>query len=162
MRPFSLNDADAVMELAGNPRVSETTLNIPHPYEPGMAEEFISGRQADWESGSAATFAITSASSDSLLGTIGLKIEGSEAEMGYWIGEPFWGSGYCTEATERILEFAFTELKLSRVIAEHLATNPASGRVMQKAGMVHVTSRRGPNRYGEEVDIEVCEKLSRG
>jgi [ribosomal protein S5]-alanine N-acetyltransferase len=57
--------------------------------------------------------------------------------MGYWIGVPYWGRGYCTEAAGALLAHAFGPLGLHRVHATHLTRNPASGRVMQKLGMRH-------------------------
>ncbi|HEY0008726.1 MAG TPA: GNAT family protein [Tepidisphaeraceae bacterium] len=58
------------------------------------------------------------------------------AELGYWIGVPHWGRGYCTEAAVAVVEFGFNQLGLRKVTCRHLACNPASGRVMAKAGMV--------------------------
>jgi RimJ/RimL family protein N-acetyltransferase len=57
-------------------------------------------------------------------------------DLGYWIGQPFWGRGLATEAVRAILDFGFRELGLNRVQASHLSRNPSSGRVMKKAGMV--------------------------
>ena len=57
--------------------------------------------------------------------------------MGYWVGAPYWGRGYCTEAARAILRYGFEELGLHRIHAQHFARNPASGRVMQKIGMVY-------------------------
>ena len=57
------------------------------------------------------------------------------AELGYWIGKPYWGQGYCTEAARATLDFGFEQLGLNRIFAHHFARNPASGRVMQKIGM---------------------------
>ena len=69
-------------------------------------------------------------------------VAGDQAELGYWIGKPFWGRGYCTEAAQALLRYAFTELGLVRVHSCHFARNPASGRVMQKIGMVKEGCRR--------------------
>ncbi|MEK4006743.1 GNAT family N-acetyltransferase [Paenibacillus sp. FSL H3-0333] len=58
-------------------------------------------------------------------------------EIGYWIGEAHWGHGYGTEAARAVIEFAFTEKKYHKVYARHFASNPASGRIMQKCGMTY-------------------------
>lgn len=137
LRPFTLADAKDVQRLAGNKAIADTTLNIPHPYEDGMAEAWISSHQPGFEAGDLAAFAITLKSSAELIGAISLKIDSEMrvAEMGYWIGVPFWGAGYCTEAAKRIVEHGFNELDLRRIHAMHLQRNPASGRVLEKVGM---------------------------
>jgi RimJ/RimL family protein N-acetyltransferase len=137
LRPFSMDDAPAVKDLAGEYEIAATTANIPHPYEDGMAEAWIGTHQEAFEKGEAVSFAIALRSGGQLLGAIGLGINqaNSLAEMGYWIGKPYWNRGYCTEAAGAVLEYAFSELGLNRVQARHMTKNPASGRVMQKIGM---------------------------
>ena len=68
-------------------------------------------------------------------GLIGCDADNRRAEAGYWLGEPYWGRGYATEALGALLAFAFTTLELNRVGARHFGSNPASGRVMEKCGM---------------------------
>jgi len=158
LRSFCLSDANEVQNLAGNFNVSKTTLNIPHPYEPGIAEEWIGTHQESWETMTGVVYAISLLESDQLAGAISLVIiDGKKGELGYWIGEPYWGNGYCTEATKAIIKFSFTLLDLQRVIAEHLASNPASGEVMKKAGMHHIETIQKDDRYGKMADIEVYE-----
>lgn len=137
LRPFELTDAPAVQRLAGAPEVADTTLLIPHPYPDGAAEQFIAGTHADLEKGENYVFAVTAASTGALYGSIGLKVASKHerGELGYWIGVPFWKRGYCTEAGQAVLRFAFTTLRLHSVNAHHFARNPASGRVLQKLGM---------------------------
>jgi RimJ/RimL family protein N-acetyltransferase len=84
------------------------------------------------------TLAITD-SSGTLVGAISLRLElGHErAELGYWIGVPYWGRGYATEAAGAMVGYGFDELGLNRIHAHHLARNPASGRVLEKTGFTH-------------------------
>jgi RimJ/RimL family protein N-acetyltransferase len=72
-----------------------------------------------------------------LLGAVGLRFEQAYAwaELGYWIGVRYWNKGYCTEAAQAVIDYAFAERGLNRVHARHFASNPASGRVMAKLGM---------------------------
>jgi RimJ/RimL family protein N-acetyltransferase len=72
-----------------------------------------------------------------MVGNVGLRLcpQHARGELGYLIGKRYWGRGYCTEAVRAALRYAFNELKLNRVFAEHFSRNPASGRVMQKTGM---------------------------
>ena len=158
LRSFHLEDASEVRALVENYNVSKTTLNIPYPYQSGMAETWINTHQDDWKAKTAAVYAITIQITGQLVGAISLvNIDGSRGELGYWIGEPYWGNGYCTEASSRLIPFSFNELGLGRIVAEHLATNPASGQVMIKAGMHHVETVLKHDRNQKDASIEVYE-----
>jgi [ribosomal protein S5]-alanine N-acetyltransferase len=126
LRPFTLADAAEVQRLAGDPQVSGTTLNIPHPYPDGAAEEWIAGHAPAWAARSSVTFAIVTHAGE-LRGAIGLALRATHqrAEVGYWIGRPWWGQGLATEAVNAMLAFAFHDLQLNRVQATHLIRNPA-------------------------------------
>ncbi|HEX8695123.1 MAG TPA: GNAT family N-acetyltransferase [Longimicrobium sp.] len=136
LRPFQAGDAAVVQRLAGAPEVAMMTQNIPHPYEDGMAEAWIASHGPAWEEGSLLALAITSAH-DGLVGTVSLRLTPAHrrAELGYWVGVPFWNQGYVTEAAAALVDFGFRQLGLNRIQARHLTRNPASGRVMQKLGM---------------------------
>jgi RimJ/RimL family protein N-acetyltransferase len=150
LRPFSPADAPAVQRLAGDAAIAEMTLNIPHPYVNGMAESWIATHPDAWAAGTAVTFAITTKTHD-LCGVVSLHIVRAHdrGELGYWIGRPYWGQGFATEAVGALLAFAFGTLALHRVEASHLPRNPASGRVMQKVGMQREGLHRGRYRKGE-------------
>jgi [ribosomal protein S5]-alanine N-acetyltransferase len=137
LRPFSISDADVVMTLAGTKQVYATTLNVPYPYEPGMAEKWISTHASQFYNGTGLTLAITLKRTGEIVGTIGIGItkQHSRAELGYWIGHEYWGNGYCTEAAKAIIEYAFNVVKLHKITSRFMEVNPASGRVMEKAGM---------------------------
>lgn len=158
LRPFRTADADDVQRLAGDRAVADTTLNIPHPYEDGLAEKWISNHRDWFEQGEQAVFAITLRSDDTLLGALGLRVtpDDQRAELGYWIGKPYWGQGYCTEAARNVLRFGFEQLDLNRIYAHHLSRNPASGRVMQKIGMTHEGHlRQHVRKWGVFEDLEL-------
>lgn len=137
LRPFTLSDSEDVRILAGERDIADTTLNIPHPYEEGMAEKWISTHAAGFNENTSHTFAITDRKDGKFLGAIGLTMQRthSRAELGYWIGKPYWKNGYCTEAAHAVLEYGFTVLRLNRIFATFMTRNPASGRVMEKLGM---------------------------
>ncbi len=138
LRPFYLSDAKEVQALAGHSKIADVTLNVPHPYLDGMAEDWIGSHKKNWESKQAYIFAITSSHGGKLVGCVSLiKRSEKEAEVAYWVGVPYWGLGYCTEAAKGIIKFAFEQLDLERVMGLHLTRNPASGRVMLKVGMLH-------------------------
>jgi [ribosomal protein S5]-alanine N-acetyltransferase len=139
LRPFELTDAKEVQRLAGDRALADTTLEIPHPYEEGIAEKWISTHRQKFENGEMVNVAIILLETEGLIGAMGLTIvpRFERAELGYWIGKPYWGNGYCTEAARAVLEYGFTTLKLNRIHAHHFKRNPASGRVLEKLGMVH-------------------------
>jgi RimJ/RimL family protein N-acetyltransferase len=93
------------------------------------------------------------------MGTIGLNNifqEYQRAELGYWIGKPYWRKGYCTEAAEAVLRYGFQVLGLNRVYATHMTRNPRSGRVMQKIGMKHEGQmRQAWKRWNKFEDVEM-------
>jgi RimJ/RimL family protein N-acetyltransferase len=55
-------------------------------------------------------------------------------EVGYWLGAPYWGQGYCTEALHAVIDYAFTDLDHEALHAGARVTNPASRRVLEKCG----------------------------
>ena len=136
-RPFRLADAANVQRLAGDWSIADTTLNVPHPYEDGMAEQWIATHRPRFQRGELVTLAITLRDSGELIGALGLRLDASfdMAALGYWIARAHWNSGYCTEAAALAVDYGFGVLQLNRIHANHLARNPASGRVMQKIGM---------------------------
>jgi [ribosomal protein S5]-alanine N-acetyltransferase len=90
LRPFTLQDAPAVKDLAGEREIAATTANIPHPYQDGMAEEWINTHQEAFDKGESVTFAIVRNADKQLVGAIGVHIYtiNQLADMGYWIGKP--------------------------------------------------------------------------
>ena len=156
LRPFQAGDAAHVQRLAGDRAVAATTTNIPHPYEDGMAEEWIAGHEEQFRAQEAGVFAITLREGGALVGAISLfgMIPEHRAEMGYWIGVPHWNHGYCTEAACTVLDFGFRTLRLNRMYATHFARNTASGRVMQKLGMTYEgTQRQHVKKWGVYDDL---------
>ncbi|NWG16704.1 MAG: GNAT family N-acetyltransferase [Chloroflexi bacterium] len=156
LRQLEMADAPAIQELAGHPAIAATTLSIPHPYPDGAAEAWIRGTHESFERGEDYVFAIIRKSSGVFLGTIrlGIQTEHQRGELGYWIGKPYWGQGYATEAVSRVIRFGFLERQLNRIHASYFTTNPASARVMQKAGMKYEgILRQHIRKNGELIDL---------
>jgi [ribosomal protein S5]-alanine N-acetyltransferase len=161
LRAFTLADAPRVQELAGAREVASTTLTMPHPYEDGMAEAWIQGHAPAWEAGKRLTLAVTS-QADGLIGVMGLNLEPTHrhAEIGYWIGVPYWSRGYATEAAVAVLAYGFGELGLHRIVGRYFARNPASGGVLRKLGMRHEgTLREHVWKWDRFEDLECCAVL---
>jgi len=145
LRPFLPEDAAAVQRLAGGRDIAASTLTVPHPYPDGAAEEWIGTHATAWAEQRVLTLAVTMPDEDVLVGAVGLELAMADrrAELGYWIGIPWWNRGYATEASQAIIGFGFTSLGLHRIMARHMARNPASGRVMEKLGMQREGVLRG-------------------
>ena len=157
LRPFNLDDAQELQRLIGERDIASTTLRIPHPYEDGMAEQWIGTHQEAFDKGERVEFAIVHGEQGFLIGGIGLGInkEYESAELGYWIGKPYWNNGYCTEAAQATLRYGFEVLGLNRIHATHMTRNPASGRVIQKIGMKHEGClRQHIKKWGQFEDFE--------
>ena len=152
LRPFRLADAPEVRRLAGDREIAAATLRIPHPYEEGMAENWIRSQKDS----TGMVFAVTHTAQGDFIGAIGLNVnrDFDHAELGYWLGTAYWRQGYATEAARAMLEFGFHTLGLHRIHAHHFLRNPASGRVMQKIGMVREGHlRQHVKKWGQYEDI---------
>ena len=144
LRPFTLADAPRVQALAGERAIAAATLHIPHPYEDGMAEAWIETHQEKFEKHEEIIFAVTLRIDSSVIGAISLVLDRADenAELGYWVGKPFWNRGCATEAATAVIHYAFTTLRLHRVYARLWKRNAASARVLQKIGMKHEGCQR--------------------
>ena len=138
LRPYSAADAPEACRLAGDVRIADTTVAIPHPYSQEAANAWIATHAKGFEQKTEMIFAVETKSDHQLTGTVSLlNITGAHAraELGYWIGVENWAKGFGTEAVLRLIQFASEELGITRFTALCFARNPASARVMEKAGL---------------------------
>ncbi|GLX66744.1 N-acetyltransferase GCN5 [Paenibacillus glycanilyticus] len=144
-------DAEAIQSLANDKELADTTLGIPHPYPEGAAFHFVQARRDAALRGDGYSFAVKRKEDGAFLGIVGLHVNKTHhmGELAYWIGKPYWRNGYCSEAAERVLQFAFDELMLNRVYAAAMTRNPASYKVMEKIGMKFEGILRSHIRKGE-------------
>jgi RimJ/RimL family protein N-acetyltransferase len=134
LRPLLPSDASRLAQLANNEKVAINLRDaFPHPYTLKDAEEFIARVNA---MDPPTIFAIIY--NDEHVGNIGLARLSDAyrmtAEVGYFIGEPYWGKGIATEALRQVTEFGFRELGLARIHTGVFEYNPASMRVLEKCG----------------------------
>jgi ribosomal-protein-alanine N-acetyltransferase len=158
LRPLTMEDIPALLPLIGAREVAATTLRIPHPYTVEDAKLFLEYCDGVWAKSEGARFGIFLRDGEKLCGGIGLEShrEHNQAELGYWLGVPFWGSGYCTEAVRVVLAYGFGTLCLNRIHAGHYSGNPASGRILRKVGMSYEGRlRQHILKWGEYVDVEL-------
>jgi RimJ/RimL family protein N-acetyltransferase len=129
LRAPSMSDVSALVALAGNRRVAENTARIPHPYIAADAEGLLASIN---HKASETVFAIEL--DGALIGMSGLDPRTDGAELGYWLGVPFWGCGYATEAVRAVIDYAFSELGHEVLHSGARVSNPASRRVLEKCG----------------------------
>jgi RimJ/RimL family protein N-acetyltransferase len=135
LRPPRKADAEGLAALAGNLKVARMTARIPHPYSVEDARRWIAETRSVHERGNGRRFAILV--DEALAGAIGIEGSGDgRYELGYWIGEPWWGAGIATEAATAIIRFARDSLGANTLEAGCLYGNPASARVLAKCGFV--------------------------
>ncbi|HTW57656.1 MAG TPA: GNAT family protein [Terriglobales bacterium] len=160
LRPYRQQDIQELVPLIGTREVAATTLRIPHPYSEQDARDFL----ARISEGDEVRLAITLLAEGHLIGGVGLRLDPQHqnAELGYWLGVPYWGHGYGTEAAREMLRYGFEGLGLHRIHASHFAHNPASGRILRKLGMRYEGCQREHLRKWDRfVDSELYGLLRR-
>jgi len=154
LRAYREDDIAELLPLIGTREVAATTLRIAHPYTEQDARAFFALAQDPdklW-------LAITLRADGRQIGGIGLRLEPQHqhGELGYWLGLPYWGQGYATEAAREMLRYGFEELGLHRIFASHFKQNPASGRILKKLGMRYEGCQREHLRKWDQfVDSEL-------
>ncbi len=133
LRPPRPADIPAMTVWLSDFDVAKMTSRVPHPYSEADAEDFIAAAPQH-------RFVIARKDSGLFMGMTGLHAD-EECEFGYWLGKPFWGMGYATEAARRLVRFAFEELGLNHISAGWYHDNPASGHVLAKLGARHNGSK---------------------
>lgn len=145
VEPYGLAHAPEFQVLAADPRIAATTL-VPHPYPAGGAVQFA--REAARARRRREAFSFAVLVGEAVVGSCSLKnVDGDarQAEIGYWIGVPYWGRGYASAAVQLVTAFGFETLGLGRIVAEVLDGNEASARVLEKAGYRPVRTFANPN-----------------
>ena len=141
----SLRRADEYPPLLDDRAVSRWLLRVPWPYHRSDAVAHVLRARRRRRSGTHLALAIIELDSDRLIGGIGLyHLEGEHrhAEVGYWLGRPYWGQGFASEALGAVLRAGFVDLRLHRVEAGVFPGNAASEHVLRKAGFVAEGIRR--------------------
>ena len=130
LRTPAIGDAPRLALLAGDYDVASMTGTIPHPYSEEMAVSWINSLHSGEEG---VAFAVDL--NGELIGCVGYReLDKSHAEMGYWIGKPYWGWGYATEAAKAVIGHIFARETYAYITAGHFKDNPASAKVIAKLG----------------------------
>lgn len=131
LRPPHVEDIPDIARLAADLRIASMLARMPHPYGEAEARAFVDGSR---KRASGCVYAITIADSGAFVGCAGLDAKEHGLELGYWIGEPFWGRGYATEAAHALVDVAFRASEIATLHVACRAINPASRRVIYKCG----------------------------
>jgi len=136
IRKWRMDDAPSLAKHANNRRVWLGLRDaFPHPYTIEDANRFLQGSVAG---APRKNFCIEI--DGVAVGGIGLRpgedVHRHTAEFGYWLAEEFWGKGIMTEVVPAFVDYCFKEFSLNRIYAEPFSNNPASARVLEKAGFV--------------------------
>lgn len=173
LRPFEPGDSETVERLANDREIAANTRGIEYPYPKGAASTWIDTHEGLWLTGKGVVFAIcnrgqaegvANCPEGALLGAMLLNLDSADhrGELGYWLGRAWWNLGIASEAARAVLQFGFDQLGLNRIDAHHLARNPASGRVLLKAGMLREgLLRQHARKWGEFHDVVLYGVLAR-
>lgn len=134
LRPFTINDLDSLVKYANNPKIANNlTDKFPYPYTRENGKMFIEFATKNTPTN---IFAIDI--NGEACGGIGIHpqedVHRKNAELGYWLAEPFWGNGIIPKAIIQIVEYGFMNFDINRIFARPYGTNTASQRVLEKAG----------------------------
>jgi len=138
LRKIHSGDISSLLKYCNNKKISDQIINMPYPFGEEDAIFRMNFVLQGFKNKERYVFAITFREIQKLIGQIGLHLDkdNDSAQLGYWIGEPFWGKGIATEATAAILNFGFKKLNLNKIYATHFPDNKASGKVMLNNKMI--------------------------
>lgn len=138
-----LNDAEAVVRLVNTPDIARMVSSMPYPYTRDDAVKWISGKWRADSQGEAYELIIERLEDGAVVGATGAICTGEGVyEIGYWIGVPYWGMGYATEAAQGVIDILRGHMQAGRVEAGYFTDNPASKRVQEKLGMRYTGETR--------------------
>jgi ribosomal-protein-alanine N-acetyltransferase len=126
-------DVPQFVPLLGDYDVAKNLSRVPYPYSEEDGYSFVELARQKWTLKQDYCFCILRKADDAFIGICGVHPERGW-EMGYWLGKPYWGHGYATEAGTSLLGFGFDVLGADRLAGEWFHDNPASGRVLEKLG----------------------------
>ena len=158
IREWKLEDADGLAEMLNNKNILNNLRDgLPYPYTKNDAQEYITSMlSAD----KTKTFAFAITVDDKVVGSIGVfrcdNIHFRTAEMGYYIGESYWGKGWGTSAVKQACSYVFEHTDIIRIFAEPFAYNMASCRVLEKSGFqFEGLLRNNAFKNGKVVDMKM-------
>ena len=161
LRPWRLDDRDDLLRYANNRNIWRNLRDLfPHPYLPEHADAWLGFAAAPEPPEGIYAIEVNGAAVGTLAIERGKDIESNVAEIGYWLGEPFWGKGIMTAALRTATTHALSSPDLFRLYAPVFAWNAPSMRVLEKCGYVReAVLRRGGIKDGTVVDRVVYARV---
>lgn len=159
LRPFRISDAKSLTHHANNRKIAMRLRDrFPFPYTMQDAKRFLGAVTKRDEH--ATEFVLAIEVEGEAVGGIGViigtDIERVSGELGYWLGEDYWGRGIVTAAIRQFAPWAMERFNLTRLHADTFHDNPASARVLEKAGFTRESiKRRAAIKNGEIKDLNV-------
>lgn len=139
LRPLTLRDAPAIQRLAGDPRVARRTASFTSPFSYPQSVKWTARALREVRACRALMRATTLRNTGEFAGVVSVRLtRKSPPELGYWLGVPFQGGGYCTEAVRALLRHLFRRPGVREVMGFCQEENVASARVMQRCGLCRV------------------------
>jgi RimJ/RimL family protein N-acetyltransferase len=135
LRPPGRQDLNQFVPLIGDYEVAKYLSRVPHPYTEQNGRDFLLMAARGWARDEDHIFAIGLKNARACIGMCGVH-PSRGWEIGYWLGRPYWGRGFTTEAGQVLIQYAFDQ-GANRLAARWFHDNPASGRVLEKLGFVH-------------------------
>lgn len=154
LRPLHPHDAGPITVFSSDARVARMTTSIPHPYPPGLAESFVAQTLAGRRDETVWAMDARPSGGDALVGLVSFQADG--AEIGYWVGPPYWGTGFASEAVAGVVGAAFATPDCAEVQASVFVDNAASAWLLAKLGFVRTgTTRHWSAARGAEAPADV-------
>jgi len=132
LRAPSANDLAALVPLIGDYDVAKNLTVVPHPYTMEHAQQWLDHVTKRRAANEGQDWSILAG--DAFIGVVSVGLYQGRFSLGYWLGKPWWGQGYATEAALAAVTFAFATRPLGVMVSGYFADNPASGRVLAKLG----------------------------
>ena len=171
LRPPAPDDLDRCAELLGDYEVAKMLSRVPYPYDLEQGRQYLERSAARWETfDTADELGFHVDHEGEMIGGVGFKKLQETPEIGYWLGQDWWGPGYVTEAAQAVMDWAETEMDIEQFASGHFTDNPASGRVLRKLGFVpcgevelygRARDRKSPAlRYTKGTDPDLALRLA--
>jgi RimJ/RimL family protein N-acetyltransferase len=132
-------DLESLVDLLGDYEVAKMLSRVPHPYDRDLGRQYLERSTARWENiDQADELGFHIDHDGELIGGLGFKKLQETPEIGYWLGRPYWGKGYMSEALKAAIGWLFENTGHARLACEAMTENPASLKVMEKMGFRQV------------------------
>lgn len=165
IRPYKLEDQEAVHTVINHPGIYAMTINIPYPYPKDQVATWLhfTLKNAAYKRGFEWGIFDKQGYYLGNIGLVNINWQHHHGEITYFIRQESWGQGYATEAVEAILGYGFSHLQLERIQGRFMAENKASKRVLEKCGFVYEgLARHAVVKEQDYKDIVYCALLKEG